>query len=59
MSVPGIILILHYLHGYWKVVLSFWWKEDIYSFLLEWCVACCWLSHFNNVQLTDKENNNY
>ena len=41
-----------YLHRNWEIVLSLWWEENIYSFFLEWSVACWWGSHLNDVKFT-------
>jgi len=40
-----------YLHGYWKVILCFWWKENIDSFLSKWLIAGRRLSNLNYMQL--------
>jgi len=40
-----------YLHGYWKVVLCFRWKENIHGFLGKWLIALWCLSNLNHMQL--------
>lgn len=44
-----------YLHGHREVVLGFWRKENIHSFLWKWLIPSRWSPNFNNVQLEVKQ----
>ena len=42
---------LSYLHSNREVILSFWWEEDVHSFLLIGLVTLRWSAHLDDVQL--------
>lgn len=44
-----------YLHGHREVVLGFWRKENIHSFLWKWLIPSRWSPNFNDVQLEAKQ----
>ena len=45
---------MKYLHSYWEIILGFWWKENINSFLDKWLISCWRSSYFNDMQLEKK-----